>query len=136
VSHDRRFLDNVVTQTLVAEGDGVWREYPGGYSDWLVQRRSAPAPAAVSAAPRPSSRTDGKPRTRLSYKDQRELAGLPDEIEGLERELADLTERMAGPGYHLAGAESMRADRSRLKELEELIAAKLARWEQLEGQAS
>jgi ATP-binding cassette subfamily F protein uup len=136
VSHDRRFLDNVVTQTLVAEGDGAWREYPGGYSDWIVQRKSAPAPAPASAAPRPSSRTDGKPRTRLSYKEQRELAGLPDEIGGLERELADLTGRMAAPGYHLAGADSMRTDRSRLKELGDLIAAKLARWEQLEAQVS
>src|ERR1700761_5141407 len=84
VSHDRRFLDNVVTQTLAAEGGGVWHEYVGGYSDWLRQRRPAstrPAKAEQRSAPAPSKE---KSRGKLSYKDQRELASLPDEIEALE----------------------------------------------------
>src|SRR6201996_757340 len=95
VSHDRRFLDNVVTQTLAAEGNGTWHEYVGGYSDWLRQRRQQPSggskrPAAaapagtVPAGTAPSGASSAgvkdKPRAKLSYKDQRELAALPDEI--------------------------------------------------------
>ena len=64
VSHDRRFLDNVVTQTLAAEGDGLWREYPGGYSDYLQQRRPPPSRSAVGTGPRVSSPTGGTRRTR------------------------------------------------------------------------
>ena len=78
MSHDRRFLDNVVTQTLAAEGDGVWREYVGGYSDWLEQR---PKPAVQSRAQHGGRARAGasatKPRAKLSFKEQRELAALP-----------------------------------------------------------
>src|SRR5690606_22613077 len=85
VSHDRRFLDNVVTQTLAAEGGGRWKEYVGGYSDWLEQRPRSPEPPARAAAPVPATdrgsrpaegRAEGKP-TKLSYKETRELAQLP-----------------------------------------------------------
>jgi ATP-binding cassette subfamily F protein uup len=135
VSHDRRFLDNVVTQTLVAEAGGIWREHAGGYSDWLRYRsaRAAPAP---SRAPRPSPKTDSRSRTRLSYKEQRELAALPEEIEMLEREQRELLARMSTPEYPLQGTQQIRADSVRLAQLEELLLAKLARWEQLEAQAS
>jgi ATP-binding cassette subfamily F protein uup len=135
VSHDRRFLDNVVTQTLVAEGNGIWREHAGGYSDWLqyAQAKALPATPADRA---PSPRTDKAPRTRLSYKEQRELAALPDEIETLEREQGEITARMSTPGYHAQGAEQIRTDTRRLQEIEELLLAKLARWEQLEAQVS
>src|SRR5688500_12176769 len=82
VSHDRAFLDNVVTQTLAAEGDGVWKEYAGGYSDYLVQRtEGAKAPAAEKKAV-----AREKVRTKLSYKETRELEALPGEIEALEAE--------------------------------------------------
>jgi ATP-binding cassette subfamily F protein uup len=135
VSHDRRFLDNVVTQTLVAEGNGIWREHAGGYSDWL-QYAQASALTPAPADRMPSPRTDRTPRARLSYKEQRELAALPDEIEALEREQREITERMSTPGYHAQGAEQIRTDTRRLKEIEELLLAKLARWEQLEAQVS
>ena len=145
VSHDRRFLDNVVTQTLAAEGNGQWREYVGGYSDYLRQRPGASpaqAPAArtltSSGAPGtdPAGGRAAKTRVRLSYKEQRELAALPDEIEALEREQAQLTERMSAPDYHRVGGEQLRIDRQRLEELEALLLDKFARWERLEEEHS
>jgi ATP-binding cassette subfamily F protein uup len=144
VSHDRRFLDNVVTQTLVAEGNGLWREYVGGYSDYLRQRAKAPSRAPIRAAD-PAAETSsaaaaqtaipapGKTRSRMSYKDQRELAALPAEIEALELEQAELTARMAGPDYYRVGAEQLRADRQRLEAIEALLLEKFARWETLEA---
>jgi len=137
VSHDRRFLDNVVTQTLAAEGDGRWREYAGGYSDYLRQRPPAPTgrnearSATVSrAAPVAAAPT----RVRLGYKEQRELAALPDEIEALEREQTELTTRMSAADYHRQDRERLRSDRVRLEELEALLLEKFARWEWLEEQ--
>src|ERR1700753_1177479 len=141
VSHDRRFLDNVVTQTLAAEGNGAWHEYVGGYSDWLRQRRR-PAPEARpakadtrntgSAKHRSPAPPNDKPRNKLSYKDQRELAALPDEIEALEREQTELSTAMSGADYHRRGVDKMREDRLRLAEIERLMTAKFARWESLE----
>jgi ATP-binding cassette subfamily F protein uup len=136
VSHDRRFLDNVVTQTLVAEGNGRWREYVGGYSDWLRQRQVAGAPDRPRrAAPKDGETapaTKGKTRSRLSYKDQRELESLPDEIEALEREQSELNALMSSSDYHRRGAEQIRADRQRSEAIETELLAKFARWEQLE----
>jgi ABC transport system ATP-binding/permease protein len=141
VSHDRRFLDNVVTQTLAAEGNGVWREYAGGYRDYLQQRPPIPIGRANAAGPKPArhasrdrsaSGAPVKTRTRLSYREQRELAALPEEIESLEREQTELTARMSEPDYHRLGGERLRGDRKRLAELEELLLHKFARWESLE----
>jgi ABC transport system ATP-binding/permease protein len=136
VSHDRRFLDNVVTQTLAAEGGGLWREYPGGYSDYLRQR---PAPAATAAtasraATGPAAAPAARARTRLSYKEERELAELPAQIEALEREQTELTAAMSAPEYHRLGAERLRADRNRLEQLEALLLERFERWELLEEQ--
>jgi len=135
VSHDRRFLDNVVTQTIAAEGDGVWRDYVGGYTDWLAQRpRVAPAKkeqksAVTAVAPSPAR---DKPRARMSYKDLRELEALPGEIEALEREQTELNARMSSGEYHRQGAQAMKDDSKRASEIEELLLAKFARWELLE----
>jgi ABC transport system ATP-binding/permease protein len=143
VSHDRRFLDNVVTQTLAAEGNGVWREYVGGYSDYLQQRPPMPAGPANAADQKPArhasrDRSAGEPptktRTRLSYKEERELTALPGEIESLEREQTELTARMSEPDYHRVGGERLRGDRERLAELEKLLLEKFGRWESLEEQ--
>jgi ATP-binding cassette subfamily F protein uup len=139
VSHDRRFLDNVVTQTLAADGDGTWREYVGGYSDWLRQRpkvasasrkdsKTAAPAAAVAASPSPPP----KSRAKLSYKDQRELEMLPGEIEALEKEQTELTARMSSSEYHKATPQAMREDSKRATEIEELMLTKFARWEALE----
>jgi ATP-binding cassette subfamily F protein uup len=131
VSHDRAFLDNVVTSVLAPEGGGAWKEYAGGYTDWLRQR---PAAAAVQeASPRAPARD--KPRAKLSYKETRELESLPAEIEALELEQKALEERMRAPDFFKAGAEAMRTDSKRAEELERALLAKLERWEALEGKA-
>jgi len=141
VSHDRRFLDNVVTQTLAAEGNGLWREYAGGYSDYLQQRSPAARARVDTAGGMPAVRAAGEPspgapraktRVRLSYNEQRELAAVPEEIEALEREQAQLNARMSTPDYHRLGGEQVRGDRKRLEELEALLLEKFARWEWLE----
>ena len=143
VSHDRRFLDNVVTQTVAAEGNGLWREYAGGYSDYL-QQRPPPVAADAAAAKPPAARRAREPataaapaaaRVRLGYMEQRELTALPDEIEALEREQTELTGRMSAPDYHRQGPERLRGDRKRLEELESLLLRKFARWELLEERA-
>ncbi len=138
VSHDRRFLDNVVTQTLAAEGGGRWREYVGGYSDWLAQR---PAPVAAArpeqagaAAPRDRAPAGtAPPRTKLSFKEARELEALPADIESLEQEQQQLVSRMAQGDYHASGAGQIRTDRERLAAIERLLEEKFARWELLDA---
>ncbi len=133
VSHDRAFLDNVVTQTWAAEGDGRWHEYVGGYSDWLTQR-SKPVVAAVESASAPQ--VARKPtRTKLSFKEQRELETLPADIEALEREQAELTTQMSAADYHRAGPEKMKSDGVRASEIETLLAQKFERWSALDEKA-
>jgi len=139
VSHDRRFLDNVVTQTLVSEpslGEGVWKEYVGGYSDWIAQRPKASAAEAVpvAAAPPPPAPVVKKPK--LSFKEQRELAALPAELETLEREQQALAARMSDPAYHRQGADVLKADRLRAAEIEKTIAVKFERWSTLDARAN
>jgi len=138
VSHDRAFLDNVVTQTLAAEGDGRWKEYVGGYSDWLAQRPQAPAPAEAApakVAPAEKAPRQAAARSKLSYREQRELEQLPDELEALEREQAELTARMAGADYHRQGAAQLKSDRERLAEIESLLDEKFMRWSELDQRA-
>jgi ATP-binding cassette subfamily F protein uup len=132
VSHDRRFLDNIVTQTIAAEGAGRWREYVGGYSDWLLQK-SAPASgrAAPARAPAP---TTTRARSRLGYKDQRELDALPKEIEALENEQSALLARMSASDYSNSSSEVMRSDSARAGAIEQEMSRKFARWEALEEQ--
>jgi len=138
VSHDRDFLDNVVTSTLVAEGNGHWGEYVGGYQDWLRQRRapvaakaatrSKPAAPEVPAAPAPAA----KPK-KLSYKDQRELDGLPQRIEQLETAVADLHKTLADPDLYQAGAERLTELNAELAAREAELAHAYERWEALEA---
>jgi len=133
VSHDRAFLDNVVTQTLVAEGNGKWQEYVGGYSDWLAQRRPA---AAAPAKQKAEGRADDSRRAapaKMSYKETRELAQLPAEIEALEQQQHALTARLSSGEYHKQGSEQIKADRQLGAELERQLAEKFARWEALEA---
>jgi len=141
VSHDRRFLDNIVTQTIAAEGQGRWREYVGGYSDWLTQKAASAAAraggAAVGVTPpkaaaAPVAAPAARPKGRLGYKEQRELDSLPKEIESLELAQAALLARMSAAQYHEASAETMRADSERAGEIEQEMARRFARWEQLE----
>ncbi|MBF0481029.1 MAG: ATP-binding cassette domain-containing protein [Desulfovibrionaceae bacterium] len=153
VSHDRAFLNNVVTSTLAFEGDGRVAEYVGGYDDWLRQRpggnsgadsdalRSAAKPA-LRQAPDHSPITPGaaaKPR-KLSFKEQREveelraeLAALPARIEALEKDIAGAARRLADPALYKQPAETIAAARAVAAELEAALAAAFARWEQAEA---
>ena len=136
VSHDRAFLDNVVTQTLAAEGEGRWKEYVGGYSDWLAQRPQPVAAAAKEPAEQKSVRDAPAVKVKLSFKEQRELAQLPDELDALEREQAALMARMSGVDYHKQGAAQLKADRERLQEIERQQTVKFERWELLDQRAA
>jgi ATP-binding cassette subfamily F protein uup len=146
VSHDRRFLDDVVTSTIAWEGDpayggrpGLWREYEGGYSDWKLQRergRVAVAPAATppaapaaSAAPAPAAAP--KPRTKLSYKEQRELDELPARIEALEAEQAQIADTLAGSEIYVKEPQRVAALNARHAAIEAELMAALERWELL-----
>jgi ATP-binding cassette subfamily F protein uup len=133
VSHDRAFLDNVVTQTLVAEGNGKWQEYVGGYSDWLAQRRP---PEAALSKPKAETRSEEARRAapaKMSYKETRELGQLPAEIEALEQQQHELTARMSSGEYHKQGGDQIKADLQLADELERQLAEKFARWEALEA---
>ena len=133
VSHDRAFLDNVVTQTLAAEGGGAWREYVGGYSDWLRQRNE-PA-EKLSIEKRSSSTARDRSRAKLSYKETRELEQLPGELEALEAEQHALAAKMSAADYYRQAPEATRADQDRAAQIEALIHAGLERWEALEAKA-
>ena len=129
VSHDRAFLDNVVTQTIAAEGDGKWKEYAGGYSDYLRQRTVQ----KEEAGPKRTPLTKEKTRTKLSYKETRELESLPREIEALEAEQKQLAEKMAAPEYYRQPPDALREDQRRHVEIDRVLIEKLERWEELEA---
>lgn len=136
VSHDRMFLDNVITQSIVFEGQGRLKEYIGGYQDYIdaksredkIQTASAPKAAAEPEKTKPKANRTVK----LSYKEQRELDALPDEIAALETEQAEINIQLSDPeifkDYEKAGALQSRAE-----EIEMLLLEKLERWEWLEA---
>jgi ATP-binding cassette subfamily F protein uup len=139
VSHDRAFINNVVTSTIVFEGEGLLNEYVGGYDDWLRQRpaggtgseMSARKEKVVAAAPtEKNSATAG--RAKLSYKDQRELDALPQKIEQLETELDALQQTMAEPSFYQQESRVISEAGERLDKLERELTAVYERWEALE----
>jgi ATP-binding cassette subfamily F protein uup len=132
VSHDRTFLDNIVTQTLAAEGGGAWKEYVGGYADWLRQRPARLESGLPEEKPAPAR---GRSRVKLSYRETRELESLPGEIEALEAEQGALAAKMHDPEYFRQPGEVLRADQLRSAEIEALLMARLERWEALEAKA-
>ena len=158
VSHDRRFLDNVVTSTIVFEGDGLWREYEGGVQDWLTQAaraqgavagspwgaKAAPGKADKSLAAKgqnkeaastpPSAATSAAPAKRkLSYKEQRELEALPGRIEALEREQVEIDQALADGQLYVSDPARASALATRHGASEEELMTALERWEQLGG---
>ena len=137
VSHDRDFLDNVVTSTIVMEGAGRIGEFVGGYSDWQRQASLLPGQATATrpqAAPPPKPATAAPPaKSRLSFKDARELEQLPARIEMLETQVAAFTARMADPGYYQRDAVAITADNTELAAAQAGLDAAYLRWEQLEG---
>ena len=142
VSHDRTFLDNVVTSTIVFEGDGLWREYEGGVQDWLTQSRRAQALAlaAAAAVPRPPAPAAAKAaataaptpaRRKLSYKEQRELDALPGLIDSLEQEQKALHEELADGGLYSSDPVRAVALTERSAAIDDELMAALERWEAL-----
>ncbi len=128
VSHDRHFLDNVVTSTIIFEGNGQIKEYVGGYQDWLRQR-TVPAPSKKAAAVLPKPRPQ---KTRkLNYKEQRELANLPEQIETLETEQAELQSLISQPDFYRG--DQINQSLARLKTLEAELQTAYERWEILEA---
>jgi ATP-binding cassette subfamily F protein uup len=144
VSHDRDFLDNVVTSTLVLEGDGRLGEYVGGYSDWLRQRPS-PAMVAAAAAKAEAGRSAAaqvaasaavpaaEPKAKRSFRDTRELEQLPARIEQLETEIARRGAAMNDPAFFRQDADAIAAANQSLAELQRELDAAYARWEELEA---
>jgi ABC transport system ATP-binding/permease protein len=148
VSHDRVFLDNVVTSTIVFEGDGRLAEYVGGYADWLRQRPSPPARMIAEAdrsrlAGRPAASVrdvaDGQqsPATRrkLTYNEQRELSGLPARIEALEAEHARLETAVASPDFYKEGADAIAQTLDRIASVEQELLDAYSRADELKERA-
>jgi ATP-binding cassette subfamily F protein uup len=138
VSHDRAFLDNVVTQSICFAGGGQLVEIAGGYDDWLryraVQAEAAPRKqVAETATPRPAAKAEKPAKARLSFKEARELEGLPARIEALEVEQAQLNERLADPDLYRQQSEAVAGLKQRLDEIETELLALLERWEALEA---
>ena len=139
VSHDRAFLDNVVTQVIAFEGDGLLREYVGGYSDWVLAQSRAAAPQLSSA---PQARVADKAAepapqrqrsVKLSYNETRELAALPQQIETLEQESAGLNQQLLDPDLFRTDPARGAQIHARVEEIELQLLEMLARWEELES---
>ncbi|HJU49508.1 MAG TPA: ABC transporter ATP-binding protein, partial [Pseudogulbenkiania sp.] len=139
VSHDRAFLDNVVTQVIAFEGDGKLEEYPGGYQDWIdtKARMAALKPTEpANKAPATVTERQDKPksgRAKLSYNETRELAGLPELIAALEAEQAGLNQKLLDPNCYRDTPREAIAWQQRIEAIDELLLEKLARWEELES---
>ena len=138
VSHDRAFLDAIVTQTFAAEGDGIWQEYAGGYSDWAAYRKQRQEAARTEKAAEPqksapAARREEKPKpVKLSWKEQKELDALPERIATLEAEQQTLTARLEDPALY-ADAQATQTVAARLAAIEEELLGLLERWETLEA---
>lgn len=151
VSHDRTFLDNVVTQVIAAEGNGFWREYVGGYSDWERVRPTGAATTAkvtvrqdakqdtrqeTKSAAAATSTTPAAPKKKLSYKEQRDLENLPTLIAQLEDEQKTITEKLADPGLYASQPDEVKRLNQRFEEIDGLLLDALTRWEEIEARAN
>ena len=140
VSHDREFLDNVVTSTIVFEENGRIQEYVGGYSDWVRQGKELAVTdnpyAAEERRRRSIERRKQRPATKLSYKDQRELDALPAEIETLEAELARLQRTAADPGFYARDGDAVKKTLQELADAEAELERRVERWGELETLAA
>jgi ATP-binding cassette subfamily F protein uup len=148
VSHDRVFLDNVVTSTIVFEGDGRLAEYVGGYADWLRQRPTAPLSGAAADGRRPASSRPGASarelddrqpsppaRRKLTYNEQRELSGLPARIEALEAEHTRLEAAVASPDFYKEGADTIAQTIDRIARVEQELLDAYSRADELKERA-
>ncbi len=136
VSHDRAFLDAVATQTIAFEGDGVWREYAGGFEDWWRVKQAQPKPAAPDVqrptpVPQPAARRTDEGARKLTFAERRELDELPARIDALEAEHKALGLRLADPALYPSAPQEVAVVRERLQALEREVAAAMQRWEVL-----
>ena len=139
VSHDREFLDNLVTTTLALEGDGQVREYVGGYTDWLRQRPEPVAAHTDKPKPKPLAPPAKIGPRKLTFKEQRELQMLKDELEALPGKMAaledeqhTLEDRLNDPGFFARDPDGFNATAKRISELDDEQTAALQRWEDVE----
>jgi ABC transport system ATP-binding/permease protein len=134
VSHDRAFLNNVVTSTIVFDVNGKIAEYPGGYDDWIAQK---PAPVQIKELPKkttPVKQPNKKDQPRkLTFKETKELEGLPSIIEKLEQEQASIYEQMADPEFYRKSGEMIAGVKTRMEQLKAELEERYMRWEELEG---
>ena len=151
VSHDRAFIDHVVTSTLVFEGEGRVHEYVGGYSDWMHQRRTPKTQKAKAASQAASNRAPANPAARArsgspepgagsgakkpSNKEQRQLKDLPALIEKLEAEQTQINAAVASPAFYKEGAEQIHQTLARLEEIQQALLDAYARWDELDSKS-
>ncbi len=133
VSHDRAFLDNVVTQTLAFEGDGRWREYAGGYGDWLRASGNREREAAREKPPQASAEATPRKRAKLGFNEVRELEALPGKLAALEAEQAAIQARLADPATYTERSVDLKALNDRYEAIEVELTQLLGRWEALES---
>jgi ATP-binding cassette subfamily F protein uup len=131
VSHDRAFINNVVTSTLAFEGNGAFNSYVGGYNDWLRQRTQQ---LNKSSKPKKTDTRIKKKTAKLSYKDQRELDALPGQIEKLEIDIAEISQLMSDPDFFKSARDQVQKTENRLSELQKQLSQCYERWEILENQ--
>ncbi len=131
VSHDRAFLDNVVTQVIASEGDGKWREYVGGYEDWVRQRPKSVEEKRQREERKPAPQKPKK--SGLSYKENRELEALPGLIGDLEKEQKLLEEKMASSEFYKESPQEITSVQDRFERIENALLEALSRWEELEA---
>ncbi|MDI9444647.1 MAG: ABC transporter ATP-binding protein, partial [Planctomycetota bacterium] len=134
VSHDREFLNNVVTSTLVFEGQGEVHDYAGGSDDWLVQRsKTLPDDPPKPDKSKPEKWRKKPAERRLTYKEKIELETLPPRIEALETKQRRLHAEMADPAFYQQDRQSIVARTAELETVDRQLAEAYARWEELEG---
>ncbi len=135
VSHDRTFLDNVVTQVIASEGEGKWQEYVGGYTDWETYRQSAAAvtKTPAKAEPKNEPKEAAPAKKKLSYKEQRELDALPELIASLEAEQAAITAQLADPAFYSKPAGEQERIHQRFAAIDVLLLDSMEKWEAIEA---
>jgi ABC transport system ATP-binding/permease protein len=149
VSHDREFLNNVVTQVIAFEGEGRVIEYAGDYDDWERVQQARAAKAMARGGPRPAPHpvaarvvqydavraapVKARSRVKLSYKETQELSALPEKIEALEKEQAAIHQRLADPELYRSQADQIRKLQARSEAIDGELTELLARWETLEA---
>ena len=138
VSHDRRFLDNVVTEVLAPEGNGLWREYVGGYSDWQHYRpKTEPVIKKEASVDKITSKKPKSVKRKLTYKENKELEALPEHLMQLESERDELISAMNAPDYYSSHSVlDIKTQTETLQNLETEITQSYQRWEELENKKS